>query len=117
MPITRNGVEFFATDEDAADHPATRLLATVSLGDVHFPYGFFIREEDGKPFVLPATEEQWLDMLGKAFPERARDSWENRCRTGSGGRCTGRCRGLSEICMRGFESEHVQFACACIRPE
>jgi hypothetical protein len=113
MSINRNGIEFFTPDEDASDHPAFRLLDTVTLGDVRFPFGFFIVEEDGEKFVLPATAEQRINMLSKAFPDQPRSSWENACRSGVGSSCKGECD-IGEICSRGFDSEVVQYGCACI---
>jgi hypothetical protein len=109
MPINRNGVEFFATD-----HPAFRLLETVSLGDVHFPFGFFIVEEDGERYVLPATAEQRIDMLSKAFPDKARDSFEDPCRNGPADSCQGECNDIGSFCSKGFDPEVIQFGCACI---
>lgn len=117
MSIISNGVEFFTEDEEASDNAAFRTLETVELGDVRFPYGFFIVDEDGERYVLPATAEQRLDMLAKAFPDRPRDSWEDTCRNGIGKRCRGECRRIGEFCLRGFDSEVIQFACACIRVE
>jgi hypothetical protein len=51
-------VQFFEPDKDYSDHPAFKALSGVSLGDVWFPFGFFLaKDEEGKTFVLPGTEE------------------------------------------------------------
>ena len=42
MAVERNGVVFFNSDEKYPDHPAFKALEGVSLGDVRFPFGFFL---------------------------------------------------------------------------
>lgn len=67
MPVERNGIVFFELDEKWDDHPSCKELREVSLGDVRFPSGFFIVEENGKKFILPATKEDLLKTMRTAF--------------------------------------------------
>src|ERR1700752_3440295 len=72
----RNGVTFFESKDDYADHPAFKALSTVSLGDVRFPFGFFLVEEEGKTFVVPGTQEDHRKTLVKVFPDIDPKSFE-----------------------------------------
>jgi hypothetical protein len=51
----RNGLLLFPADEDFSDHPVFNELTTVSLGDVAVPYGFFLNEDNGTKYVVPAS--------------------------------------------------------------
>ena len=54
MPIVRNGVTFL-TLEEARDpnNPANKAVAQVNLGDVIFPFGFFIKEKTARNSSCP----------------------------------------------------------------
>jgi hypothetical protein len=43
--IERNGVSIFDMNEKNEDHRAFKELRKVSLGDVRFPFGFFLVDE------------------------------------------------------------------------
>src|SRR5262245_60271174 len=104
MMIERNGVVLFPPDEDFTAHKAFRALSTVSLGDVKFTFGFFLVEENGKRYVVPATEEERRTMLLKAFPKITSEEVRAFCiQSGSG--CEGNCSGLKphRRCMRVYE--------------
>ncbi|MBR0869603.1 hypothetical protein JQ633_04475 [Bradyrhizobium tropiciagri] len=70
MAIVRNGITFM-TAEEARDpnNPANQALKAVNLGDVRFPNGFFIRDDNGKKYVEPATWEDRLKVLRTAMPD------------------------------------------------
>jgi hypothetical protein len=65
-----NGVIVFEAGEKDDDHPALKALSKVSLGDVRFPFGFYLTEEGGKTVVIPATEQEHRNTLRKAFPDK-----------------------------------------------
>jgi hypothetical protein len=118
MPIVRNGVTFY-TLEEARDpnNSANKAVAKVKLGDVIFPFGFFIREKNGKKFVEPATLEHKLKVLRTAFPDSPKDLASFH--TGpcsdvdSLGNCSGSCdRAHGFLCMKINQFEF--YGCACV---
>ena len=113
--IEQNGVVFFSDDKDYKNHAAYRELSKVSLGDVKFPTGFFLVEEDGKTFVVPASEEDRRKMILKAFPDTPEEAIRSACGMRNG-RCSGSCAGLKphRKCMPGADESNRQFACACV---
>jgi hypothetical protein len=121
MPIIRNGVTFL-TFEEARDpnNSASKAVAQVNLGDVIFPSGFFIKEKDGKKFVLPATPEDKLKVLRTAFPDSTKDLasfQDGSCMdTDSLGNCGNGCdKSHGFFCMK---VNHFEFyGCACVNME
>ena len=119
MMRERNGVLFFPIDEDFKDHPAFKALQSVSLGDVRLPDGFFLREENGKKYVIPATKEERRAMLRKAFPNMTPEAFDAFCLPSvfDFRRCedNGECHQLKprHRCERGFDPENHQYFCAC----
>ena len=83
MAMERNGV-IFMSDEEARDpsNPANKAVREVHLGDVKFPFGFFIKEKAGKKFVVPATFQDKLKVMRLAFPDFPDDP-DDPIRTGS----------------------------------
>jgi hypothetical protein len=119
MIIERNGVVFFPTDEDYSDHPAFQALKSVSLGDVRLPNGFFLKEEQGKQYVLPATREEREAMILKAFPHTSREALDSFClpSLSDDHKCDNiECFKLKphHICMKGFDGAVHQYGCACV---
>src|SRR5437763_14204987 len=107
MAMERNGV-IFMTDDEAKDpsNPANKAVSEVKLGDVKFPFGFFIREANGKKFVVPATYQDKMKVLRMAFPDIQEDP-DDPIQTGSCfdpdslGRCRGTCGKLKDfICVK-----------------
>lgn len=115
MMIERNGVVFFSDDHDYKNHAAYKELNKVSLGDVKFPSGFFLVDDGGKTFVVPATEDDRRMMILKAFPDTPEDAILSFCVVYDGG-CRGNCAGLlpHRRCMRGCDESRRQYACACV---
>lgn len=118
MSKERNGVTFFETKEDYADHPAFKALSAVSLGDVRFPFGFFLVSEGGKSFVVPGTQEDHRKVLLRAFPHIDRMALERgACLPDSmGDGCHGGCPNFPTgyFCMR-FTAEDLRFfGCGCV---
>ena len=119
MSAERNGVTFFDSDKSYDDHPAMRSLSKVSLGDVRFPFGFFLVDEGGKTQVVPATKDEWLKTMAKAFPKidaatlSSQDCHPNG--TGVAG-CHGGCGKMSSgfFCRRWFNSATRQYGCGCV---
>jgi hypothetical protein len=118
MPIVRNGVTLM-TLEEARDpnNPANKAVAQVNLGDVRFPNGFFIKEKDGKKYVLPATLEDKLKVLRTAFPD-APDPGNFQTGSCSDVNSVGRCDGVCDsangfLCMKINQFEF--FGCACVQ--
>ena len=116
MPIVRNGVTLL-TLEEARDpnNSANKAVSAVNLGDVIFPHGFFIKEKDGKKYVLPATPEDKLKVLRTAFPDSDPGTFQTTSCSdvNSVGRCNGVCdssEGL--LCMKINQFEF--FGCACV---
>jgi hypothetical protein len=60
MAMERNGVVFFDPTAKNDDHPAFKALKAVSLGDVRFPFGFFLIETLSVRSVslLPASKNR-----------------------------------------------------------
>lgn len=113
-----NGVTFFQEKKDYADHPAFKALNAVSLGDVRFPFGFFLVTENGKSFVVPGTEEDHRKTLLRAFPDiDPKALVRGRCIPASMGvECTGGCPGFPTgyACMRFFADDLRYFDCGCV---
>jgi hypothetical protein len=112
-------VTFFQSKEDYRDHPAFKALSAVSLGDVRFPFGFFLVEEGGKTFVVPGTQEDHRKMLLKAFPDidpKAFTQGAGCTPDSSGLGCHGGCPGFPSgyTCMRAHEEATRYYDCACI---
>jgi hypothetical protein len=116
MIMERNGVTFFEDKQDYADHPAFKALSKVSLGDVRFPFGFFLVEEGGKTVVIPGTEEDHRKTLLRAFPDiDPKTLTHGRCIEAPGLRCTGGCPGYPTgyKCMR-YTWNDRQYGCGCV---
>ncbi len=113
----RNGIAVFEVGEDHPDHPAFRDLRSISLGDVRFPFGFFIVDEDGQRYVRPATEAEREELLFKVFPdgpsEYVLDS--DRCYLHDGKCKDFRCHTVQppSRCFRGYDESRRQYGCWC----
>src|SRR5215471_18852957 len=118
MIIERNGVVFFSDKEDYKDHAAYKELSKVSLGDVRFPSGFFLVDEDGKTFVVPASAEDRRQMILKAFPDAPEAALTSLCYERDG-HCIEGCAGLRprHKCMPGFDGSRRQYGCARVGVE
>lgn len=103
------------TLEEARDpnNSANKAVAQVNLGDVIFPFGFFIKEKDGKKFVVPATSEHRLKVLQTAFPDSSKFQTRACMDVDSLGNCSGECD-VSEgfLCVKVNQFEF--FGCACV---
>jgi len=112
-----NGVTFFEPNEKHVDHRAFKELSTVSLGDVRFPFGFFLVEEAGKTVVIPGTEEDRRKTLLKAFPDINPEALSQNCNPNpSGMGCHGGCGKMSAgfRCVRMYDENHRYHACGCV---
>ena len=116
--IERYGVTFFEPDKNHDDHRAMKDLAKVSLGDVKFPFGFRLVDEDGKTVVIPATEDERKSVLRQAFPDLAPElrSFLGCTPNSSGPGCHGGCPGMPSVykCMRLWEETRRFFGCGCV---
>jgi hypothetical protein len=114
----RNGVTFFEAKQDYADHRALKALDGVSLGDVRFPFGFFLVDEGGKKVVVPGTQEDHRKMLLRAFPDIDPKAFTlGHCNPDSQGLgCHGGCSGFPSgyFCMRALEEDIGYYGCACV---
>jgi hypothetical protein len=119
MAKSRKELTFFEMTEDFSTHQAGRLLDSVNLGDVKFPFGFFIAEEDGKKVVVPGTKEDVTKRLITAFPDYPAQLIGVTCQVdvfAEHRRCKGSCIGFPSgyECMRSFEQTSRFFFCACV---
>jgi hypothetical protein len=115
MTLQRNGVTFFEPNEKDANHRAFKELSKVNLGDVRFPFGFFITYENDKPVVIPATQEDRREVLLKALPDIDPRAFTHGCHPNpfdSG--CHGSCFSSMYRCMRMFDEERSYRGCACV---
>src|SRR5215207_693728 len=106
MIVERTGITVFTTNEKYDDHPAFKSLEGVSLGDVRFPFGFFLVEENGKKFVVPATVEDRRKRLLTAFPDIHPEALSESCNPSVWHeRCEGGCGKLPStyMCMRIYD--------------
>jgi hypothetical protein len=121
MAMERNGVVIMS-EEEARDpnNAANMAVRAVSLGDVKFPFGFFIREKNGKKFVEPATFQDRLNVLRMAFPDFPDDPdpiQVGSCQEDFDDRhCTGGCGKLSLgfRCVKITHPHSGFFGCGCI---
>jgi hypothetical protein len=120
MPTERNGIVLFDLNEKYADHPVTRKLQGVDLGDVRFPFGFYVVEENGKKIVLPGTREDLVKHVLKAFPDYPKELFgligsTGVCRGSTDG-CEGGCRGFPTgyACVRLGDPTDGFFGCDCV---
>ena len=119
MSFERNGVVIMeGYDLNDENHPANKAVSQVKLGDVRFPYGFFIRETNGKKYVEPATFQDKLDVYRTAFPgfdpnqipmNSCIKDFEDRNRQGG-------CRPLpiEWRCMKVTQPRSGYFGCFCV---
>jgi hypothetical protein len=117
MVMERNGIVFFGLTEKYDDHPAFKALKEVSLGDVRFPFGFFLVEEDGKKHVLPGTKDDLLKRLLTVFPDYPTQSLTGICTVSAFQEgCEGGCgeMGVTFRCMRIYDDPFHFYACACV---
>jgi len=117
MAIERNGIVFFDLDEKDYNHPAFKALQGVSLGDVRFPFGFFLHEENGKKYVLPGTKDDLLKRLRTVFPDYPAQSLTGSCTASAfQERCEGGCgqMGVEFKCKRIYDDPSQFFACGCV---
>ncbi|MBR0794209.1 hypothetical protein JQ615_02280 [Bradyrhizobium jicamae] len=117
MATIRNGISFLtATEARDPSNPAVKALSAVNLGDVRFPFGFFIREGKGKKFVVPATWQDKLRNLRVAFPDFPDDQTFRVCEGNDDGReCIGGCDGAPEVmCVKLHNPDEGFFGCTCI---
>jgi hypothetical protein len=118
MATTRNGVTFLDMNENWSEYPACKALKDVSLGDVRFPFGFFIVEENGKKQVIPGTKEDLLKTLRSAFSDYPTGSVAFSCLPDvfDRNRCKGGCRDFPSVyrCMKLVDEGNGFFGCACV---
>jgi hypothetical protein len=117
MIVERNGVTIFEPNEKDKSHRAFKELSKVSLGDVRFPFGFFLIDEGGKTYVLPGTEEDRRKTLLRAFPNIDPEAFSQGCHpnpfdTGCHGGCGKMSPGFR--CRRLFEEDRRFFGCGCV---
>jgi hypothetical protein len=113
MPTERSGIVFFELDEKWEDHPACALLKEVSLGDVRFPFGFFIADKDGRKCVIPGTKDDLLKTLRTVFPDYPESMAGHCAETAFGQRCQGSCPHFY-ACMRMVDVASHFFGCSCV---
>lgn len=115
MPVERNGIVIFDLDEKYPEHPAFKALQGVSLGDVRFPFGFFLVQHNGKTIVVPGTEEDRRQRLLRAFPNTPPEVLSATCHPSVWHeRCEGGCPVPTYRCMRIYDDPFHYFACACV---
>lgn len=113
MAEERNGVIVFAAEEDFSAHPAVEALSTVSLGDVRFPFGFFLVDGDnGKRHVVPATEDDRMKVLLRAYSEISQVALRSACSHSRQG-CDGGCPRF-HTCRKLYHDATRYYGCACI---
>jgi hypothetical protein len=115
--IERNGVSIFDMNEKNEDHRAFKELRKVSLGDVRFPFGFFLIDEGGKTYVLPGTEEDRRKTMLKAFPNINPEAFLQGCHPNAfGSGCHGGCGKMSPgfKCKHLFDNDRRFFGCGCV---
>jgi len=111
----KNGVTFFPRGGDYKDHPAFVALRSVSLGDVRFPWGFFLVNEGGKAYVLPATEQDHRRVLLQAFPDLPEEALGQSCGLHAEDHlhCGGSCRAGPEYdCVPHNHGSY--YGCGCV---
>jgi hypothetical protein len=92
-------------------------LSAVSLGDVRFPFGFFLVEEGGKLHVVPATQDDRRKTLLKANPDIRPEAFSESCFPNPyDTECHGGCGKLPPIyrCMRFYDESTGHYGCACM---
>jgi hypothetical protein len=118
MSIKHNGVVFFELNENYDDYPACKVLEEVSLGDVRFPFGFFVVEENGKKSVLPGTKDDLLKTLLAAFPNYPAESLRISCLPDvfDNNKCKGGCANFPNVyrCLKMVDEGNSFFGCACV---
>lgn len=120
MPVERYGVTIL-DDAEAKDmsNAAVKAVSEVNLGDVRFPFGFFIKEDGGKKFVVPATLEDKMKVLRTAFsdyPDLPPDHESHSCNSHGGSTCSGGCGKLPSgyMCRRVSHPASHFYGCACV---
>ena len=87
------------------------------MGDVRFPFGFFLVRDKGKTIVVPGTEEDRRKRLLTAFPDIPPEALRVTCHPSVWHeRCEGGCGGLpfTYKCMRIYDDPAHYYACACV---
>ncbi|KJC38980.1 hypothetical protein UP09_24010 [Bradyrhizobium sp. LTSP885] len=121
MAFVRNGITFMtAAEARDPNNAAAKALSGVNLGDVRFPYGFFVRDDKGKKYVEPATWADKLRILRMAFPDFPDNpSSGRRCEGNDDGmECIGSCEGAPEVqCWKTSFPDEGFFGCACVQAD
>jgi len=86
---------------------------------VRFPFGFFIRDDKGKKFVVPATWPDKLRILRIAFPDFPDDQSFRQCEGNDDGmECIGGCNeGPNFRCFKLASIDDGFFGCSCMEAE
>ena len=117
MIVERNGIYVFTSNEDYKDHPAVMALEGVSLGDVRFPFGFFLVEQNGKTFVIPGTAQDRQKRLLTAFPNILPEALTATCERHLSPNwqevCSGSCPRFYK-CMRLYDDVSRYYTCGCV---
>jgi hypothetical protein len=118
MSKVYNGVTVFDPGENDKDNPAIKELSKVSLGDVRFPFGFFLVDQGGKTIVIPATKEDRAKTLRKAFPDMRPELASIACDYDFDGKCPqhGDCShfGKTFKCGKVNDPSTRYYGCGCI---
>jgi len=118
MIVERNGIVIFTAKERYEDHPAVRALEGVSLGDVRFPFGFFLVEDNGKKVVIPGTAEDRRQRLLTAFPDILPEALAVTCDVHLSSDwnevCSGACPSSLYRCERLYDDSSHYYACGCV---
>jgi hypothetical protein len=113
MITEHNGLMLFPIDEDFSEHPLFKDLQSVSLGDVRFPYGFFVKENGGARYVVPATPEERGSILLNAFPDMTLEQAQSEgCGSKTGATCVNTCD-FPFRCMRVVDQTSGWHGCFC----
>lgn len=117
MIIERNGIVIFTSNEKYENHRAVKALEGVSLGDVHFPFGFFLVDENGKTIVIPGTEEDRRRIILTSSPYILPEALTVRCERHLSPNwqevCSGSCPQFYK-CGRLYDDSSRYYACGCV---
>jgi hypothetical protein len=113
----RNGVIVF-NDRDLRDgtHPALQALSSVSFGDVVLPWGFFLKDVDGKKKIVAASREDHYASMRRADPTISEHALQAPCYEADPTDCSKiSCAQPGYRCGRYYDEEKSKYGCGCFR--
>lgn len=107
-------VLFDEEDLREGSHEAIQAIKGIQFGDVKMPYGFTLIEEDGRKYVVPMAQEDWLGLMTRVNPEFDHHGEASRsCYQTGPASCNPYYCGDGYSCTRQYDPATNSYWCGC----